>query len=140
MPAKDTYHDAVREALEKDGWKITHDPLRIVWQGKTMFVDLGAEPIIAAEKEHEQIAVEIKTFSNPDAVNDIHPAVGQYIFYRAVLRRIQAKRILYLAVPKTAFESLFDAEQVGEVLLEDEQIRMLIYDPVTKEIVQWLEV
>lgn len=59
MSAKDTHHDAVVEALEKDGWKITHDPLRILWEQKVMFVDLGAEPIIAAEKEHEKIAVEI---------------------------------------------------------------------------------
>lgn len=139
MPAKDKYHNAVCEALEKDGWKITHDPLRVFWQGKVMFVDLGAEPIIAAEKEHQQIAVEIKTFSNPDAIHDIHTAAGQYIFYRAVLRRIQPNRVLFLAIPKVAFESLFDEAQVGEVLLQDEQIRLFIYEPETKEIIRWLE-
>jgi hypothetical protein len=26
MPAKDTYHNAVENALIKDGWTITHDP------------------------------------------------------------------------------------------------------------------
>ncbi len=31
MPAKDTYHDAVRHALVKDGWTITHDPFTISW-------------------------------------------------------------------------------------------------------------
>lgn len=84
MPAKDLHHDAVVEVLKTDGWNITHDPLRVLWQEKVMFVDLGAEPIIAAEKEQDKIAVEIKTFSNPDAVTDIHPAVDQYIFYRSV--------------------------------------------------------
>jgi hypothetical protein len=29
MPAKDIYHDTVKNALVKDGWTITHDPLRI---------------------------------------------------------------------------------------------------------------
>ncbi len=27
--AKDFYHENVRKALEKDGWRITHDPYHI---------------------------------------------------------------------------------------------------------------
>ena len=26
MPARDYYHDVVRNAIKKDGWTITHDP------------------------------------------------------------------------------------------------------------------
>jgi hypothetical protein len=26
MPAKDSFHNIVKNALVKDGWKITHDP------------------------------------------------------------------------------------------------------------------
>lgn len=139
MPAKDIHHGAVIEALKKVGWKITHDPLRVLWQGKVMFVDLGAEPIIAAEKAQEKIAVEIKTFVNPHAINDIHSAAGQYIFYRSVLRRVQPERELYLAIPLNAFDSLFDEGRVGEVLLRDEQIHVIVFEPVKKEIVRWLE-
>ncbi len=29
MPARDIHHDAVRNALVKDGWAITHDPLHV---------------------------------------------------------------------------------------------------------------
>jgi hypothetical protein len=29
MPARDLYHDAVKNALVKDGWTITHDPIRL---------------------------------------------------------------------------------------------------------------
>ncbi|MCP5029653.1 MAG: fatty-acid synthase, partial [Actinomycetia bacterium] len=29
MPAKDLYHDVVKNALVKDGWEITHDPLTL---------------------------------------------------------------------------------------------------------------
>ena len=43
MPAKDKYHEAVRNALTKDGWTITHDPLRLTWGIKDMYIDLGAE-------------------------------------------------------------------------------------------------
>ena len=27
MSAKDRFHDVVKTALQKDGWRITHDPL-----------------------------------------------------------------------------------------------------------------
>ncbi len=63
MPAKDIYHETVKNAMVKDGWKITHDPFRIrLARGKNLFVDLGAERLIAAEKGLEKIAVEIKSF------------------------------------------------------------------------------
>jgi len=52
---------------------------------------------------------------------------------------LQPERILYLAVPIEAFESLFDEDQVGEVLLKDEKIRLLVFDPEKKEIIRWLE-
>ncbi|MEO0406663.1 MAG: element excision factor XisH family protein [Cyanobacteria bacterium P01_A01_bin.135] len=29
MPRKDQFHDAVKQALEKEGWLITHDPFTI---------------------------------------------------------------------------------------------------------------
>ena len=47
MPARDTYHMTVRNALVKDGWTITHDPFRLSWGGKDMYVDLGAERLLA---------------------------------------------------------------------------------------------
>ena len=62
MPAKDIYHDTVKNALIKDGWTITHDPLRLSIDDKNLFIDLGAERIIAAVKGTKKIAVEIKSF------------------------------------------------------------------------------
>ena len=64
MPAKDHFHDHVRTALKKDGWTITDDPLTIVLEGTrdNLFVDLGAERLIAAEKAAQKIAVEVKSF------------------------------------------------------------------------------
>lgn len=49
MPAKDIYHDAVKNALIKDGWIITDDPLHLKWGQKDMYVDLGAKQLLAAE-------------------------------------------------------------------------------------------
>nr|WP_313898253.1 element excision factor XisH family protein [Nodosilinea sp. LEGE 07298] len=65
MPARDLYHDAVRVALEKDGWTITDDPLILTIGLRSVFVDLGAEKLIAAERGTEKIAVEVKSFLSP---------------------------------------------------------------------------
>jgi hypothetical protein len=40
MPAKDIYHNTVKNALIKDGWQITHDPLLIRLTKKKLYVDL----------------------------------------------------------------------------------------------------
>jgi hypothetical protein len=36
MPARDRYHDQVKNALTKDGWTITDDPLHVRWGKKDM--------------------------------------------------------------------------------------------------------
>ena len=59
MSAKDIYHDACVHALQKDGWTITHDPLTISVGKTDLLIDLGAERIIAAERNGERIAIEI---------------------------------------------------------------------------------
>lgn len=56
MAAKDLFHDAVKRALEKDGWTITHDPLFLSFGGVEMYIDLGAERIMAAQRGNEKIA------------------------------------------------------------------------------------
>lgn len=72
MPAKDIFHDAVRIGLEKDGWVITDDPLRIEVGDVEMYIDLGAEQVLAAEREGEKIAVEIKSFIGTSNISQFH--------------------------------------------------------------------
>lgn len=48
MPAKDKLHEAVRNALVRDGWTVTDDPLRLKVPGRLLYVDLGAERLLAA--------------------------------------------------------------------------------------------
>lgn len=62
MSRRDNTHDIVKSALEREGWKITNDPLPVKIGRKSAQIDLGAERIVAAERENEKIAVEIKSF------------------------------------------------------------------------------
>lgn len=88
MPARDIYHETAKNALIKDGWKITHDPLRIrLARGKNLFVDLGAERLLAAERGVEKIAVEVKSFTQPSDMKALEEAVGQFVLYARLLKR-----------------------------------------------------
>jgi Holliday junction resolvase-like predicted endonuclease len=54
MPAKDIYHNLAKKALMKEGWNITNDPLSVQFGGIDLYVDLGAEKLIAAEKDEQK--------------------------------------------------------------------------------------
>jgi hypothetical protein len=85
MSRKDTFHNIFRHALEKDGWTITHDPLLLRYELGNLYIDLGAEKVLAAEREGKKIAVEIKSFLQKSAVSEFHTALGQFISYRILL-------------------------------------------------------
>ncbi len=137
MPAKDIYHDCVKEALIKDGWTITDDPLRLRWGIKDMYVDLAAEKLFIAEKNNIKIAVEIKTFTAASEINAIEKALGQYLLYRSVIRKIEPERVLYLAIPNTIYVDIFE-EPLGQLIREDYQILLLIFDIELEEITAWI--
>ena len=131
MPAKDIYHDAVKNALIKDGWKITDDPLILSIGKKDLFIDLGAEKLIAAEKDQQKIAVEIKSFLGNSQVNDLENALGQYILYYEVLLAKQDERVLYLAIKESAYQEIFE-EPIGKIF------KLLVFEPRKESILQWI--
>jgi hypothetical protein len=138
MSAKDIFHNAVRLALEKDDWRITHDPLRIKTEDIELYVDLGAERILAAQKAGQQIAVEIKSFLGTSAVSEFYIALGQTLTYRRALKSEQPDRVLYLAISWDTYRDFFTRKLIQDVIAEH-QIKLLIFDPVNKEVVLWKE-
>ncbi|HYV38884.1 MAG TPA: element excision factor XisH family protein [Gemmataceae bacterium] len=136
MPAKDLYHNAVKNALVKDGWTITDDPYIIEWGARKLYIDLGAEQLLAAEKSNERIAVEIKSFLGRSLMDDLERALGQMVLYRTILSSSEPDRRLFLAIPLDILE-LFD-DPIGQLLVKSNMIRAICFDPVKEEIVQWL--
>lgn len=45
-------------------------------------------------------------------------------------------RLLYLAVPLEIYETFFQSK-FAQVAIERYQLKLIIYEPVTEEIVQW---
>jgi hypothetical protein len=137
MPARDAFHNTVKQALIKDGWTVTHDPLRLVWGKREFFVDLGAERLLAAEKGGDRIAVEVKSFLGPSDMRELETAIGQFIIYESVLRRVAPERKLYLAVRQSIFRSVFE-EPIGMLMRDDHDVRLLVFDEQAGEIVRWI--
>jgi hypothetical protein len=134
--ARDAYHIAVRHALEKDGWTITHDPLGFTFPGFSVMLDLGAERLLAFAKGSEEIAVEIKVFSGHSRVTEFHAALGQYRNYLAALELREPNRVLWLAVPQDVFETFFNSEFMHYTISRN-QVSILVYDPENEVIVAW---
>jgi len=139
MARKDAYHDIVKSALEKDGWIITHEPLRLVVDEVGIQIDLGAEgQPIAAEKDGENIAVEIKSFLATSYINELEKAIGQYLLYDAILMEKEPDRALYLAVPESAYNDVFSKPVVNR-LIKSLKIRLIVFHEVEGRITQWID-
>lgn len=138
MPARDIYHQTVRNALEKDGWIITNDPLTIRIGKKDMYIDLGAEKLIAAEKGESKIAVEIKSFVSRSEMNDLENAIGQFIVYHDALAIREPERVLFLAVTHKIYLDIFE-EPLGKLLLKNQRVKLLIFEPKKEEVIEWIK-
>lgn len=136
--AKDLYHDNVRQALEKDGWLITHDPYHINIEDIGYQIDFGAESILGAERDNIKIAVEVKSFAGSSAVNEFHKAVGQFNDYYVALEMEDPNRILFLAVPLKAWLRFFQ-KQIIQKSLERIDAKIVIYNQENNEIVKWIK-
>ena len=137
MPAKDIYHENIKNALIKDGWTITDDPYVMKWGTKDLFIDLGVEKLIAASQGNCKIAVEVKSFINPSPVSNLEKALGKYILYLDILARLDPERILYLAIRQDTFVDIFE-DPIGEILLENNRLKLLIFDEAKEEIIKWI--
>ena len=137
MSARDIYHNTVRLALEKDGWTITHDPFPLQIGKKRLSADLGAERLISAEKELQKIVVEVKSFVGQSDVKDLQQALGQYVLYHQILNEMEIKRVLYLAISQPTFNSVFSIE-LGQILLKNQIVRLIVFDDESEVIVQWI--
>jgi hypothetical protein len=137
MPERDIFHDAVKNALVKEGWTITDDPLFLEFGGVDMYVDLGAEKLVAAEKDGQKIAVEVKGFVGASIISEFHRALGQLMNYRLALNVQNPERVLYLAVPLDIYESFFMLV-FGQTAIQSYQLKLIVYDEKKEVIIKWL--
>ncbi len=137
MPPRDIAHQTVKQALIKDGWIITDDPLFLQYETVEVFIDLGAEKLIAAEKAGTYIAVEVKSFVSPSVLSEFHTALGQFLNYQYILQQKDPARILYLAVPLDVYHSFFRLS-FTQAIITRYQLNIIVYHPELQEVQQWI--
>jgi hypothetical protein len=138
MPAKDVFHDLVKQALEEEGWMVTHEHYHLKVDDRDMFIDLAAEKVLAAEKDGIRIAVEVKSFLSPSPLSEFHLAIGQFVNYRLALREHEPNRQLFLAVPLDTYETLFMLPFVQKVI-QSQQVALVVYSVEREVITTWIK-
>ena len=137
MPASDSIHDAVKNALVKDGWTITDDPFTLDYEEFSVSIDLAGEQTLAAERGTERIAVEVKTFAGQSPVRDFRDAIGQFDLYRMILEDVEPSRKLYVATSETAYDKLFGMRAVQR-LMAKRPLPLVVVRVPTEEVVKWI--
>jgi imidazole glycerol phosphate synthase subunit HisF len=137
--ARDIFHEIVKEALIKDGWTITHDPLILLPKDEGgIQTDMGAEKILVAEKGLTKIAVEVKSFLNPSIIHEFSKAFGQYQVYLDVLEMTKNDRTMYLAMPYSVYYYLKQKEYFNYIV-KKHSMKLIIFLPKDKKIKTWIE-
>jgi hypothetical protein len=137
MPAVDQIHDAVKNALIKEGWTITHDPYIIRYEGLTLFADLAAERLLALERGDQRIVVEIKSFLGASPIQDFKVMLGQYHLYRGLLDATAPERRLYLAISDQTHQDLFGQKAI-QLIVQRYQLPLLVVNVEAEEVVRWI--
>jgi hypothetical protein len=128
----------VRESLEKEGWNITNDPLRLnAPREKRLQADLGGTKLIGAMQNKHKIAVEIKGFRRPSLLYEFHAALGQYLVYEDAIERRNLDWIMHLAMPEAAYRVLEKEEHILYSLRKRE-VKLILFDATLKIITEWI--
>lgn len=137
MPAKDIYHDAVKNALIKDGWRIIADPYFLQYEDAELYADLFVQKALLAQQEGRKIVVEIKSFISPSPMRDFENALGQYILYRDILQLASKNYKIYLAIRDTVFDTFFQRKSI-QAVVKLQQIEFIVFNNEREEITLWI--
>lgn len=135
MPAKDRYHDAVKRALEKDGWYVVQEQYVLKTGRRRLLVDLQAEN----RSRLITILVEVKGLdTSPSEVTELADAIGKYVLYETILEKERINLPLYLAVPISAYNGIM-SEDIGISIRQKLAMRLIVFDLEQEEIVLWID-
>lgn len=136
MPAKDIYHEAIKSALIKDGWKIIADPYPIKYEEVKLLAELAGEKVIAAMKEEQKVVIEVKSFVGRSPIREFETALGQYLMYKTFLAQTAPDYQVYLAINQDIYETFFQQVAI-RLILQSYQVLLLVINLSEEEIQKW---
>jgi hypothetical protein len=136
MPNEDRYHQIVLRCLQKAGWSITQEQvyISIGLQNETnrrLFIDIEAQ-----RDDNQLVLVEVKGLER-SPVHELMGLLGQYLIYQLALDYLSIDIPLYIALPQAAYQDIIQ-HILGQEMLARYPIPLLVFDPNTEEIVQWM--
>ena len=137
MPTQDLYHDTVRDALRKDGWRITHAALQLKAGTEASAGELWEGPWLIADKDERKVAVAVSSFVGRSNLADILQTWRQLALSRSQFHTMDPDRVVYLAVRQATYSACFEGTE-GDLLLAKEHMRLMVFDPRAEVIVQWV--
>ena len=130
--ARDLIHNAVKHAVQRNGWEIVADPFRIVYAEFVLLADLAANP-----PDQVELIVEVKSFAGRSFVKELQQALGQYVMYRDFIELNNLDYDLYLAISEIGYNDLF-SQQAARVIIQRHQVSLLVVNIEREEIVRWI--
>lgn len=137
MAARDRIHDAVRNALRKDGWFITNDPYVLRYDDLTVLADLGAARI-SRSGEQDRIVVEIKSFDARSDVREFETAIGQYMIYSVLLKGRMLPHKVFLAVDTKIYEEFFGRSAI-QLVVQELKLSIVVVDLNSETVQSWTQ-
>ena len=137
MSTLDLYHDVVRDALRKDGWRITHTALQLKARAEARTGELWEGPWLIADKDERKVAVAVSSLVGRSNPADIKQTWRQLALSRPRLHAMDSDRVVYLAIRQATYRACFGGID-GDLLLEKEHMQLMVFDPRAEVIVQWV--
>ncbi len=135
--AFDVCHEQIVRALEKAGWHLESAPFKLVFEPRTVYVDVQMSRGVDGSRE-QIVLVEVKCFPDEHSTTrDLYAAIGQYLVYRAMLLELRMLHALYLAVPENSFDVVFDA--IVMRVIGETQIKVVVVNLDSETVVRWIE-
>lgn len=135
MPAIDQCEPQVIRAFGKADWTVIQQPVSIPLRPGYVHADLRLQH---QQRQTNIIVVEVKCFPESRSVRDeFYHAIGQYLFYRALLKARGDSSDLYLTVPHEVYQRFF-MDNLIQSILEDDKIQVVVVNLADEEITQWV--
>lgn len=103
--------------------------------GRGVEIDLGAERLIAAEKNNEKIAVEVKSFLT-SILHSFHQTLGQYLDYRDALEESKIDREIFIALSEETYNKIHSFPFIMR-RIEKYDLKIIVVDIENQKIIAW---
>ncbi len=133
MPVLDTCQPQIIRALEKENWKVSTSPFLIPLPSRRSRL---IADIKASRGDEDIIVAEVKCFER-NIPDELYTAIGQYLIYRDLINKMEVIRPLYLAIPTTAYEGIFQEMAMGVIVTN--QIKLIVVNLELEEITLWIQ-